>query len=124
MKRAGLVQWYLVGEPLIFRSVAVDGFRDSSCRASIRAVRNGLCMGFGLPDVAEPPIDLGVFFPEILEVFFEFFSLSFGSIFVPLFILPQNAANAGLQRAALLRTATKEVDAERAQFRRNQPFKN
>jgi len=54
-------------------------------------------MGFGFPDVAKPPIDLGLLLPWFSETLFKFRALSFGTLFIPFLILTENATNAGFQ---------------------------
>lgn len=53
-------------------------------------------MGFGFPDVTEPPADPGLFFPERSQSLFKFRTFFRSALFVPCILLAENAANAGL----------------------------
>ena len=80
-------------------------------------------MRFGLPDVAEPPADLSLLLAEFPQAFFKFRALSLGAVFVPIFILAENATHAGFERAAFLKSAAKQIDTERTQLVGHKPFK-
>src|SRR5579885_594434 len=94
-----------IREPFIGGSVPVHSFGDSGRCPSIRSLRNGMCTCFGLPDVTEPPVNLGLFLAELPQALFIFHALALGAIFVPFLILAENAANARFKRTAFFNSA-------------------
>jgi len=68
-------------------------------------------MRFGLPNVAEPTVDLSLLLAERAQLLCKLRTLTFGTIFVPLLILAENSADTGFERAAFLKSAAKQIDA-------------
>ena len=81
-------------------------------------------MSFGLSDLAQASVDFGFLLPKLLQLPFATLDLPCSPICLPVIILLEDSANAGLQGFSFVCPPTEEINAERVQLPRNKPFKN